>query len=327
LAQRSIGEDASGKVVATAPLEHVTKEKMEEIMPQFLGEILQVPPMFSALRVNGKRLYELAHQGVTVEREARKVLVHKLELLAFEPPTFSIRVECGGGLYVRTLGKDLARAAGTMGHVVSLRRTHVGDFLEEDCLSLEEAKDAANIADRLDVTTYGASAATLASRCKAFSRTKIDHSRCLARTWASAKGGQCTRTPCKPSKCFCKCHGDGHWKVHGRVEGLIPMPKLIEFERYKAGAGKLSPCSTLVPVAGGPRKVVQLGKSQEKLLKAVDGSTTHTKTKHDEKSVSCRWTGAKVEKKSVTRHNKVERTKSGRLVETEVIIMKRVRYK
>ncbi|CAE8585999.1 unnamed protein product, partial [Polarella glacialis] len=150
---------------------------------------------------------------------------------------------------------------------------------------------------------------------------------CLARTWASAKGGQCTRTPCKPSKCFCKCHGDGHWKVHGRVDGLIPMPKLIEFERYKAGAGKLSPCSTLVPVAGGPRKVVQLGKSQEKLLKAVDGSTTHTKTKHDEKSVSCRWTGAKVEKKSVTRHNKVERTKSGRLVETEVIIMKRVRYK
>ncbi|CAE8640379.1 unnamed protein product, partial [Polarella glacialis] len=103
-------EDASGKVVATAPFEHVTKEKMEEIMPQFLGEILQVPPMFSALRVNGKRLYELAHQGVTVEREARKVLVHKLELLAFEPPTFSIRVECGGGLYVRTLGKDLARA-------------------------------------------------------------------------------------------------------------------------------------------------------------------------------------------------------------------------
>lgn len=142
-------QDAAGKPIATAPFEQVTADSIQALLPVFTGEILQVPPMYSALHFNGQRLYKLAMQGMQVEREPRKVVVHKLELVRFQPPTFSIYVECGGGLYVRTLGNDLAKQANTVGHVSSLRRVQVGAFKEEDCLSFEEALSVAKIASRL----------------------------------------------------------------------------------------------------------------------------------------------------------------------------------
>lgn len=131
--------DASGALVSEAPYDAVTLELLEASLPFFRGKIMQVPPMFSALKKDGVRLYRLALQGKEVVREPREVEVHSLLLEDFTPPTFRIRVECSGGLYVRTLGADIARAVGSVGHVSKLRRTRVGDISLDQCLSLEEA--------------------------------------------------------------------------------------------------------------------------------------------------------------------------------------------
>lgn len=133
-------QDGSGSVLRTAAFDDVQRSSLEEALAGFRGTIRQVPPMFSALKVKGQRLYKLAMEGKEVPRDPREVEVHDLELLDFEPPHFTLRVRCGGGLYVRTLGHDIAQAVGTVGHVTSLRRTAVGDFKEADCLSLEEAQ-------------------------------------------------------------------------------------------------------------------------------------------------------------------------------------------
>jgi len=142
-------QDSSGEVLHQAAFDGVQQNSLEEALDGFRGTIRQVPPMFSALKVKGQRLYKLAMEGKEVPREAREVEVHDLELLDFQPPTFTLRVQCGGGLYVRTLGHDLAQAVGTVGHVTSLRRTAVGEFHEADCLSLEEAQVPEKIATRL----------------------------------------------------------------------------------------------------------------------------------------------------------------------------------
>lgn len=142
-------QDSAGTTVKTDPFDCVTREALEEVIPSYRGSIMQVPPMYSALKVKGKRLYQLAQAGKEVIRKPREVQVHALDLTSFEPPRFSLHVECGGGLYVRTLGHDLAKAVGTCGHVESLRRTAVGEFLEAECLSLEAAQDPEQIAPRL----------------------------------------------------------------------------------------------------------------------------------------------------------------------------------
>lgn len=142
-------QDYTGHALRRCRFDHVRREVLEEALPGFRGTISQVPPMFSALKVNGQRLYKLAMEGQDVPRPAWEVQVDELELLEFQPPHFTLRVRCGGGLYVRTLGHDLAQAVGTVGHVTSLRRIAVGEFREADCLTLEEALDPQKIATRL----------------------------------------------------------------------------------------------------------------------------------------------------------------------------------
>eukprot|EP00928_Gymnodinium_smaydae_P027562 TRINITY_DN21282_c0_g4_i1.p1 TRINITY_DN21282_c0_g4~~TRINITY_DN21282_c0_g4_i1.p1 ORF type:complete len:240 (-),score=33.77 TRINITY_DN21282_c0_g4_i1:95-748(-) len=169
-----------------------------------------------------------------------------------------------------------------------------------------------------------------ASRWKTFTPAKVDRNRCLARTWASAQGGQCTRAPLRGAL-FCQCHSEGRWKVHGRVDGPIPLAKLLEFERHRAAANGerrgSRAASTAVAVAGGPRRVVQKKKLEQKLAKSADGSTTHTKTRRKERNVSCTKSGAQVERRSCVQQRSVLRTKAGRLVETDIMIVKRVRYR
>jgi len=142
-------QDCKGCVVAEAAYDHVTNETLQAALPDFIGDIQQVPPMYSALRINGQRLYRLARRGVEVEREARPVTVHKLKVLNFKPPRILLSVDCGKGLYIRTLGTDLARAVGSVGHVSELRRTRSGEFSISDCLSIKEASDAERIASAL----------------------------------------------------------------------------------------------------------------------------------------------------------------------------------
>lgn len=111
-------QDSSGNVTESMDCSHITVDALKGVIGSFQGEILQTPPMYSALKHKGQKLYDLARKGIEVEREARRVHVYNLELsVPLELPDFVVRVDCGGGLYVRTLIVDLARACGGRAHM------------------------------------------------------------------------------------------------------------------------------------------------------------------------------------------------------------------
>ncbi len=107
------------------------------VMPEFRGEIDQVPPMYSAIKKDGQPLYKIARQGKTIPREPRKVEVQKLELTAWEPPNFTLKIDCGSGFYARSLANDVGQRIGCGAHMTSLQRTRAGDFDIADSLSLD----------------------------------------------------------------------------------------------------------------------------------------------------------------------------------------------
>lgn len=130
-------DDTEGKVTATSP-HRPAEPAIRAVLAQFEGEIEQIPPVFSAIKVAGERAYDLARAGEEVTLEARKVLIYKLEFLdSPDRDTARLRVVCGKGTYVRSLARDLARLLDTVGHVVELRRTRVGKFTAESAISLE----------------------------------------------------------------------------------------------------------------------------------------------------------------------------------------------
>jgi len=139
-------EDAEGEVVARADPRGLAASELRAALPRFVGEIDQVPPMFSAVRVGGRRLHEAARRGEVVAREARRVRIHALELDAVEPPgedglvRARLRVRCGKGTYVRTLAADLGRAVGVPAHLAALRRTAASGFTLAQAIPLEEAE-------------------------------------------------------------------------------------------------------------------------------------------------------------------------------------------
>ncbi|MDF1563560.1 MAG: tRNA pseudouridine(55) synthase TruB [Deltaproteobacteria bacterium] len=133
--------DATGEVLEERPVE-VEREQVEEALEAFRGQIAQVPPMFSALKKDGRRLYELAREGETVEREPRIVTIHALELKRFEPPELDLSIQCSKGTYIRTLAHDLGEALGCGAHLSALVRSRVGAFTLEQAVSLERIKEA-----------------------------------------------------------------------------------------------------------------------------------------------------------------------------------------
>jgi len=136
--------DADGAVIDRSPLP-VTEEDLDPIAERFTGRILQVPPMVSARKVEGRRLYELAREGKVVERDARPVDIYELEILEVAPsdyPEVHFRVVCGSGTYVRTLADDLARALGGRAHLSSLRRTRNGSLQVTDAHPVGSIVDA-----------------------------------------------------------------------------------------------------------------------------------------------------------------------------------------
>jgi len=133
-------EDASGEVVTEADANHLNEADVVRVLPQFIGDIQQIPPMVSAVHHEGKRLYELARQGIIVEREARTVRVERIELSDFQSgqrPTARLEIACGKGTYIRTLCADIGATLGVGGHMGSLRRTSVGDFGVETAIPLD----------------------------------------------------------------------------------------------------------------------------------------------------------------------------------------------
>ena len=135
--------DAEGEAGERGPVEHLTGELIREKMGLFLGEISQVPPMFSAVKVGGERLYRKARRGEEILREPRVVTVSEFSLIGWESPRLVFRVRCGGGTYIRSLCRDLARECGTVGHMTSLTRSAIGSFRLEDAVSLNDLRSLA----------------------------------------------------------------------------------------------------------------------------------------------------------------------------------------
>lgn len=130
-------QDITGAVLKECVVE-ATKEQMEEAIMSFVGDYAQVPPMYSALKVDGKKLYELARQGKEVERQARPVTIYEIEILDVNLPEATIRVACSKGTYIRTLCHDIGQKLGCGGTMVSLKRTKAGSFLLETAITLSE---------------------------------------------------------------------------------------------------------------------------------------------------------------------------------------------
>lgn len=129
--------DAEGEVTETAPVPALDAVHVTTILERFKGDIEQIPPMYSALKHAGKRLYELARRGVDVERRPRTVTIHELRLLAIDGECLEFEAQCSKGTYIRTLAEDIAAALGTVGHVAALRRLGVGPYGAEGMHTVE----------------------------------------------------------------------------------------------------------------------------------------------------------------------------------------------
>ncbi|MCP5312371.1 MAG: tRNA pseudouridine(55) synthase TruB [Chromatiaceae bacterium] len=143
LGQTTATGDTEGEIVKERPTDGVTVDDINRTLPRFVGEIQQLPPMYSALKHQGKRLYELAREGVVVERQPRTVHVHALTLGTVELPEFELRVHCSKGTYVRTLAEDIGEALGCGAHVVALRRTGVGPYTDYPMYTMDELERVA----------------------------------------------------------------------------------------------------------------------------------------------------------------------------------------
>ena len=129
--------DAAGEFLESKPAKHLQLSDIQRVLPQFIGEIEQVPPMYSAIKVGGKKLYELARQGKTIERKARAVTIHAIVVRSWRSPVLELEIECGSGVYIRSLAHDLGAALGVGGYLSGLTRTASGAFKIGDSLNLD----------------------------------------------------------------------------------------------------------------------------------------------------------------------------------------------
>ena len=134
--------DAEGAITEEHDASHLTLEEVKESLGPFRGTILQEPPMYSALKHEGKRLYELAREGITIERPKRETAVHKLEILDWDPPHATIYVDCGRGTYVRSLAHDIGQDLGVGAHLTELVRLRTGPFDISESVTPEEFEEA-----------------------------------------------------------------------------------------------------------------------------------------------------------------------------------------
>ena len=138
---RTDSGDSEGKVFESCTDFQISEQQIEEALTSFKGEIKQVPPMYSALKVNGVPLYKIARRGQTIERKARRINVYSIELTAFEVDELEIEIACSKGTYIRTIADDLGQALGCGAHISALRRTQAGVFTEADCITTEMLKE------------------------------------------------------------------------------------------------------------------------------------------------------------------------------------------
>jgi tRNA pseudouridine55 synthase len=165
LGQKTSTADAEGEVIETRPVPEITPELLESITRRFTGPLAQVPPMYSALKKDGKALYEYARKGIEVEREARHITIFKLNMTLAQDPraqaAIKIIVSCSKGTYIRTLGEDIGEALGCGAHLGSLRRIETGGFVAAQCVTLavleamtEAGREACLLAPQSLVAAY-----------------------------------------------------------------------------------------------------------------------------------------------------------------------------
>lgn len=136
--------DLETEIDATYPTGHITRELVEKVLQQFKGRIEQIPPSFSACKIDGKRAYELARKGKDVDLKPKILVIDEIELNDFSPESITIRVVCSKGTYIRALARDIGRALESGGHLTALRRTRVGDVTVDKCLSVPQAAELIN---------------------------------------------------------------------------------------------------------------------------------------------------------------------------------------
>ncbi len=134
--------DSEGETLETRPVEHYSDEQIEQVLSQFRGPVQQIPPMYSALKHQGQRLYKLARQGIEVERQPREVIIHSLELSSYNETVIELDIHCSKGTYVRTLVEDIGEKLGCGAHVSGLRRLSVGPYSAEGMVTMEALEKA-----------------------------------------------------------------------------------------------------------------------------------------------------------------------------------------
>lgn len=138
LGTKTTTADIEGKVIEQRPYEHFTRPQVEKVFDEFVGEMDQVPPMVSAVKMNGKRLYQLARQGIEVRRPARRIVIKKLQILSYQLPRIEFYLECSKGTYVRKLAEDIAQQLDSVACITEIQRTRVGPFKIEEAVSLDD---------------------------------------------------------------------------------------------------------------------------------------------------------------------------------------------
>lgn len=156
--------DLETEIDARYPTAHITRELVGEVLAKFTGRIEQVPPAFSACKIDGKRAYKMARKGDTVELKPKILVIDEIELLEYSPESITIRVVCSKGTYIRALARDIGAALGSGGHLTALRRTRVGDVTIDRCLSLD---DAVSMLREVEIETDDDSAADSDSNTQA----------------------------------------------------------------------------------------------------------------------------------------------------------------
>jgi tRNA pseudouridine55 synthase len=142
--------DLEMPVDVTYPTEQISRELVDQVIPQFLGEIWQVPPVYSAVKVDGKRAYDYARQGKEVELKPKLLVIDEIEVLDFKSPVLKVRVVCSKGTYIRALARDIGLALGSGAHLIALERTRIGEVQLSDCWQIDEL---VNSIDQLVVDT------------------------------------------------------------------------------------------------------------------------------------------------------------------------------
>ena len=130
--------DVTGKIIKTSNLPILSNNIILYVLKQFVGSLKQEPPMYSALKVNGHPLYKYARNGIEIQRKLRDIIIYDIQLIDYDYETMTIKIICGRGTYIRSLAKDIAIKLDTVGHLLSLKRTRIGDYDENNCIDIDE---------------------------------------------------------------------------------------------------------------------------------------------------------------------------------------------